>query len=263
MVRLLTCKDVYTEVSTNTIFQFTCTCWLWKKRIQVFETKCWRKLLRISYWEHKINDWMRSKINFFAGPQEPLLSAAKRHKHAWYGHVTCRDSLSRTILQGNLEDGWHQGQQRECWMDNIKELTWLPVPELLTRASCRKDWKRISAELSLLPSRWPNQSRDWTVLEIHCVGSIQLYYCFNTDKINWCAENKIWLEYFFCRRWNSLWKFVAADKNERSSLLSCAVRIFIQSIELLDRALWLVDHFTSDQSWLSVLSIFCSETKQS
>ena len=34
-------------------------------------------------------------------------------------------------------------------MDNDKEWTYLPMPELLKRASCRKDWKRISAESSL------------------------------------------------------------------------------------------------------------------
>ena len=35
-------------------------------------------------------------------------------------------------------------------MDNVKEWTSLPMPELLTMASCRKVWKRISAESSLM-----------------------------------------------------------------------------------------------------------------
>ena len=34
-------------------------------------------------------------------------------------------------------------------MDSINEWTSLPMPELLTRTSCNKDWKRISAESSL------------------------------------------------------------------------------------------------------------------
>ena len=42
-----------------------------EKRIQAFETKCPRKLLLISDVEHKTNDWVRSKINFLVGPQEP------------------------------------------------------------------------------------------------------------------------------------------------------------------------------------------------
>ena len=33
---------------------------------------------------------------------------------------------------------------------NLKEWTSLPMPELLTKASCRKDWKRISAESPLM-----------------------------------------------------------------------------------------------------------------
>ena len=35
-------------------------------------------------------------------------------------------------------------------MDNIKEWTSPPMPELLTRASTRRDWKRICAELYLM-----------------------------------------------------------------------------------------------------------------
>ena len=34
-------------------------------------------------------------------------------------------------------------------MDNLKEWTYLPKAELLTMASCRKVWKRFSAELSV------------------------------------------------------------------------------------------------------------------
>ena len=62
-----------------------------------------------------------------------------------FRHVTRHDSLSKTVLQGILEGGRHPGQQRKYWMDNIKEWTSLPMPELLTGASCRKDWERISA----------------------------------------------------------------------------------------------------------------------
>ena len=100
---------------------------------------------------------MRSIISSLVGPQEPLLAAVKRRKLAWFGHVTRHNSLSKTILQGALEGG-------KCWMDNVKEWTSLPMPELLTRASCRKDWKKISAESFLMSRRRSNRSRDWTEL---------------------------------------------------------------------------------------------------
>ena len=43
-------------------------CLLTQNRIKDFETECIRKLLRISYLEHKTNDWVWSKITFFVGP---------------------------------------------------------------------------------------------------------------------------------------------------------------------------------------------------
>ena len=62
-----------------------------------------------------------------------------RDGNSWFGHVTRHDSFSKTILQGTLKGGRRRGRQRKCWMDNIKEWTFLPMPELLTRASCRKE----------------------------------------------------------------------------------------------------------------------------
>ena len=49
----------------------------------------------------------------------------------------------------STQSGRRRGRQRKCWRDNIKGWTSLPMPELLTGASCRKVWKRISAESSL------------------------------------------------------------------------------------------------------------------
>ena len=79
---------------------------------------------------------------------------------AWIRHVARHDSLSKFILQSTLEGGRRRGRQRKCRIDNIHVWTSLPIPELLTRASCRKDWKRISAESSLVFPRRPNRSRD-------------------------------------------------------------------------------------------------------
>ena len=124
--------------------------------MQAFEIKSLREPLLVSYLEHKINDWVRSKIDFLVGPQEPLLAIVKRRKLAWFEHVTRRDSLSKTILQGTLKAGRRRGWQRKCWMDDIKEWTCLPMPELLTRASCSTDWKRVSAEsLRIFPHVLP------------------------------------------------------------------------------------------------------------
>ena len=50
---------------------------------------------------------MSSKINFLVGPKEPLLATVKSWKLALFGHVARHGSLSKTILQGNLD--WRVG----------------------------------------------------------------------------------------------------------------------------------------------------------
>ena len=52
-----------------------------------------RKLLRSSYWEHKINNWVQSNINLLVGPQEPLLAIVKGWKLSRFECVMRHDSL--------------------------------------------------------------------------------------------------------------------------------------------------------------------------
>ena len=77
----------------------------------------------------------------------------------WFGHVTRHDSL-KTILQDTLKSGQGNGRQRKGWIDSFKEWTSLPMSELPTMVSGRKDWKRISADSSFLSLRRPIRSRD-------------------------------------------------------------------------------------------------------
>jgi hypothetical protein len=90
-------------------------------RIQAFENKSYRNILRISYKEYKTNAFVRDKINMFAGKQEQLLSVIKRRELAWYGHTTRHGSLSKMILQGAVNGSRMRGGQRKTWIDNIKE----------------------------------------------------------------------------------------------------------------------------------------------
>ena len=50
------------------------------KRCMLSRPKYLRKLLRISYLEHKTSNWVRSKINFLVHLQEHLLATVKRQK---------------------------------------------------------------------------------------------------------------------------------------------------------------------------------------
>ena len=109
-------------------------------------------------WEHKTNDGVRSEISFLVGPRELLLATVKRRNLAWFGHVTRRNSPSKPILRDILKGGRRRGREKKCWMDNIK----IEYPCLCQDCSkglfaAGKDWKRISAESSLISHRRSNR----------------------------------------------------------------------------------------------------------
>ena len=83
------CKFKLYKSFITPILLYGCETWTLladsEKRIQAFETKCMRNLLRIPYLKHKTNNWMRSKTNFLVGPQEPLLATVKSWKVTRFG----------------------------------------------------------------------------------------------------------------------------------------------------------------------------------
>ena len=141
-----------------------------EKRIQAFEMKCMRKLLRISYLERKTNKFVRARVQSFVGPREPLLATVKRRKLQWFGHVTRHDTLSKTILQGTVEGGRKRGRQRKSWLDNVKEWTTLIMQELLSQTTDRAGWRRTSVSSSAGSPPPPNDetsSRECSFIFIH------------------------------------------------------------------------------------------------
>ena len=85
-------------------------------------------------------------------------------------------------------------------------LTSLPMPELLTRAFCRKDWKRIFAEWSLMSLGWLSWSRDWTELKRKKWNSDNFYWlfllvCSSDLSVVWAVRNSLnvyWLWLCVC-----------------------------------------------------------------
>lgn len=127
------------------------------RRIQAYETKCFRRLLDISWKERKSNDFVRSQVAQFTGPQELLLALVKRRKLSWFGHIR-RKSLPKTVLQETLEGGRRRGRQTKSWMDNIREWTRMDSPKLIRRVEERAGWRRLAALASLMSPLRPSRS---------------------------------------------------------------------------------------------------------
>ena len=130
------------------------------KKVQTFETKCFRRMLGITWQEKKTNDYVRSQVTSLDGPQEPLLAVIKRRKMQWFSHVTRHDTLPKTILQGTLEGGNKRGRQQKAWFDNIKEWTRMDSPILLKTAENRVRWRQLARTSSLSSPLRPQWSGD-------------------------------------------------------------------------------------------------------
>ena len=99
--------------------------------IQAFENKCYRRMLGMSYREHKTNEYVWQQVSILAGPQELLLSTVKHGKLSWFGDVCRYDTLPKIILKGSVDGRRRRGRLRKSWKDNNKEWTGQSVSSLL------------------------------------------------------------------------------------------------------------------------------------
>ena len=97
--------------------------------MSAFEMKCFRRLFRISYTEHKTNDYARQQADSFAGKQESLLTTVKRRKLSWFGHITRHNTISKSTLQGTLE-GTRRPPEENC-LDKMQEWANESLPTLV------------------------------------------------------------------------------------------------------------------------------------
>ena len=140
----------------TSIFLYTCelgnlTAEL-QRRIQAMETRCYRKILIISYKDHVTNEEVRVKIQQAIGPHEDL-TIVKRRKLLWYGPVSRSSDLAKTILQGTVKGGRRQGRQRKRWEDSIREWTGLEFAKSQRAVENREKWRKLVVKSSVVPQR--------------------------------------------------------------------------------------------------------------
>ena len=115
-----------------------------ERRLQAFEFRCYRKILRIPYTAHRTNESVWAEITEKGGPQEHLLVTIKRRKMRWFGHVNRSNGLAKLIMQGSVEGRRSRGRPRMSWLDNIRVWTGKTTEEIHCLSKNRKAWKHIS-----------------------------------------------------------------------------------------------------------------------
>ena len=114
------------------------------EELQVTEMRCSKKLLGISYRDHITNDAVRDRIRRAIGPYDDILTAVKKRKLKWFGHVSRSSGFAKTILQGIVQGGRRKGQQKKRWENNIAEWTGLKFCNAVREAGNKIKRERVA-----------------------------------------------------------------------------------------------------------------------